>query len=168
MITNGLTKKRMLSSEQIKINNILNSNSKIVRNFYINGIKDERVKVAKKRAEQFIMVYFIIEKKKGFFWNKQYMEAYVLLPDPIKELKIIELSEFERVPYEEFFPNKINITTIEELDIPKLIYDVYNNYIDRLDVYNNIHKYADLINIWDKQINDQIKGISEAEIEVKE
>lgn len=157
-----------MSSDQIKINEILNSDSKMVRNFFIGGTKDERIKVAKKKGEQFIIVYFILEKKKGFFWNKLYMEAYVLLPDPIKELKIVHLNEFEKIPYEEYFPNKINLIKIEELDIPKLIYTTYTNYIERLEIFNNIHKYADIINAWDKEINDMIKGISEAEIEVND
>lgn len=158
----------MISNDSLKINEILNSDSKMVRNFFIGGLKDIRVKVAKKKAEQFIVVYFIVEKKKGFFWNKLYMESFVLLPDPLRELKIVKLEEYEKISYEEYFPNKVNSIKIEELDIAELIYTVYNNYIERLEVFNNINKYADTINEWDKLINEQIKGITETEIEVED
>jgi len=157
-----------ISTEQLKINEILNSNSKMIRNFFINGIKDERIKVIKKRGEQFILLQFIVEKKKNFFWNKLYMESYLLLPDPIKESKLIDIGDIENISFEDIFPNKVVVVTIDRLDIPNLIYTVYNNYIERLEIQSNLYKFADTINEWDKQINDQIKGISETEIEISE
>ncbi len=136
----------------------------MVRNFFINGIKDERVKVAKKKGEQFIIIYFIVEKKRGFFWDKEYIEGYVILPDPMKELKIVKLADFDKVPYENTYPHKINVIDFDKLNIPSLIIDVHKNYTDRLDVMNNLHQFSDIINDWNKKIEEQIKGISEVEI----
>jgi len=160
--------KKMRNNPLLKINDILNSDSNMIKNFYIDDFKDKRIKVVKKKGQQFIIIHMIVEKKNGLFWNKEYMESFPILPDPLKELKIIKVQDFEIMSYEQILPDKTTVIDFDKLNIIDLIMSVYSNYMERIEIANNIPVYEQTINEWSKLIDDQIKGISEAQIEITE
>ncbi|NJO64834.1 MAG: hypothetical protein HC836_43895 [Richelia sp. RM2_1_2] len=138
----------------------------MVRDFYIDGEKNERVKIVKKKGEQFIILHAVIEKKKGkFFWDKLYMETFVILPDKPRELKLINIEDFENVTYDDVLPAKVNVIDYDNLDIGELIYSTHKNYLDREIVRANLSEYSKIVNEWDKEITLKIKEISEIVLE---